>query len=291
MYRDIINLSMILSKAIRKLLLFLFKPIFDLSKFERKQLYKLNGLVSKKTNKAALLKLIKRLAPIAPDGIPLIRMGSAYDGGYLIPDDLEGIEACFSPGVGNLIDFELDCHNRGINVFLADNTIDGNNLPLDKFHYTNKNIASFTNETLMTIDDWINNSGVAESSDLLLQMDIEGSEYAALANMSNTLQKRFRIIALEFHGLHNLWNQDYFVIASEVFTKLLETHHCVHIHPNNCDTYVEKDGIKIPITAEFTFIRKDRVGAFQKVTTMPHPLDTDNAQEVPHLELPPIWYL
>lgn len=281
---------MVLFKAIRKLILFIFSPIFGLSKFERKQIYRLNGLVSKKTNKNQLITLIKSLAPVAPDGIPLIRMGSEYDGGYLIPDDLDGIQACFSPGVGNLIDFELDCQNRGMVVFLADNTIDGNNLPLDKFHYTNKNIASYTNETLMTIDDWVNTSGVTESSDLLLQMDIEGSEYAALANMSDTLQKRFRIIALEFHGLHNLWNQDYFIIAAEVFSKLLETHHCVHIHPNNCDTYVEKEGVKIPITAEFTFIRKDRVNTFEKVKTMPHPLDTDNAPELPSLVLPKIWY-
>lgn len=281
---------MILSKAIRKLILFLFSSLFDLSKFERKQIYRLNGVVSKKTTKTKLVNLISSLAPIAIDKVPLVRMGSEYDGGYLIPDDMDGIEACFSPGVGNLIDFELDCHNRGMNVFLADNTIDGNNLPLDKFHYTSKNIASFTNSTLMTIDDWIKDSGVSKSSDLLLQMDIEGSEYAALANMSDALLKRFRIIALEFHGLHNLWNQDYFVIASEVFTKLLETHHCVHIHPNNCDTYVEKEGVKIPITAEFTFIRKDRVHAFQKVTVMPHPLDRDNAPEAPHLELPSIWY-
>lgn len=281
---------MILFKGIRKLLMFILSPLFNLSKFERKQIYRLNGVVSKKTAKTKLINLINDLAPIAIDKVPLIRMGSAYDGGYLIPDDMDGIEACFSPGVGNLIDFELDCLNRGMDVFLADNTIDGNNLPLDKFHHTNKNIASFTNATLMTIDDWVNSSGVAESSDLLLQMDIEGSEYAALANMSDTLQKRFRIIALEFHGLHNLWNQDYFIIAAEVFTKLLETHHCVHIHPNNCDTYVEKDGVKIPVTAEFTFIRKDRVHNFRKVTTMPHPLDRDNAPEAPHLELPPIWY-
>ncbi|MGB0186853.1 MAG: FkbM family methyltransferase [Flavobacteriaceae bacterium] len=261
-----------------------------MSKFERKQIYRLNGLVSKKANKNELITLIKKLAPVAPDGIPLIRMGSEYDGGYLIPDDLDGIQACFSPGVGGLIDFEQDCFARGMNVFLADNTIDGNNLPLDKFHYTNKNIASYTNETLMTIDDWVNISGVNGSSDLLLQMDIEGAEYAAISSLSDTLLNRFRILAIEFHGLHNLWNQDFFGLANEVFGKLLQTHYCVHIHPNNCDSFVEKDGLQIPITAELTFLRKDRVRSFQKVTTLPHPLDTDNAPELPSLRLSKIWY-
>lgn len=281
---------MFLTKAIRKTVLKVFSPIFDLSPFERKQIYRHNSSVAKKTDSQKVIKLLRSLAPIEAEKIELIRLGSTHDGGYLIPNDLDGIEACFSPGVGNLIDFENDCLEKGINVYLADNTIDASKLPLEKFHYTNKNIASYTNETLMTIDDWVNTSGVTESSDLLLQMDIEGSEYAALANMSDTLQKRFRIIALEFHGLHNLWNQDYYIVAAEVFSKLLETHHCVHIHPNNCDTYVEKDGVRIPITLEFTFLRKDRVSSYKKVTKLPHHLDTDNAPELPSLVLPKIWY-
>lgn len=281
---------MFLTKAIRKTVLKVFSPIFDLSPFERKQIYRHNSSVAKKTDSQKVIKLLRSLAPIEAEKIELIRLGSTHDGGYLIPNDLDGIEACFSPGVGNLIDFENDCLEKGMNVYLADNTIDASKLPLEKFHYTNKNIASYTNETLMTIDDWVNTSGVTESSDLLLQMDIEGSEYAALANMSDTLQKRFRIIALEFHGLHNLWNQDYFIVATEVFSKLLETHHCVHIHPNNCDTYVEKDGVRIPITLEFTFLRKDRVSSYKKVTKLPHHLDTDNAPELPSLVLPKIWY-
>ncbi len=40
-------------------------------------------------------------------------MGGENDGGYLVPDDLEGIEYCFSPGVSNIATFELDCLNRG----------------------------------------------------------------------------------------------------------------------------------------------------------------------------------
>lgn len=36
----------------------------------------------------------------------LIRIGGALDGAYLVPDDLDGIEACFSPGVSNRKDFE-----------------------------------------------------------------------------------------------------------------------------------------------------------------------------------------
>ena len=36
-----------------------------------------------------------------PTPIPLIRVGDGSDGSYLIPDDLEGISGCLSPGVNN----------------------------------------------------------------------------------------------------------------------------------------------------------------------------------------------
>ena len=46
----------------------------------------------------------------------LTRLGPEKDGGYLVPDDLDGIEACFSPGVSNVSGFEKDCANRNIKV-------------------------------------------------------------------------------------------------------------------------------------------------------------------------------
>lgn len=281
---------MILLKGIRKIIMFLLSPLFDLSKFERKQIYRYSSAVSRKTETEDVVAIIKKLAPVKVEGVPLIRFGSDFDGGYLIPDDLDGIEACFSPGVGALIDFENDCLNKGMQVFLADNTIDANTLPLEKFNYTNKNIGSYSTKTQMTLDEWVKSSDVNSTSDLLLQMDIEGHEYAAISNLSKDMQNRFRIVAIEFHGLNNLWGKDFFITASEVFNKLLETHMCVHIHPNNWDPFVKKDNIKIPISCEFTFLRKDRIKNYSKVTEMPHPLDTNNAQHKRAMVLPSIWY-
>ena len=38
---------------------------------------------------------------------PLVRIGGDQDGAYLLPNDLKGIEACFSPGVSYKKSFEL----------------------------------------------------------------------------------------------------------------------------------------------------------------------------------------
>ncbi len=56
-------------------------------------------------------ELINKLRPISCDKT-LIRLGPKGDGGYLVPDDLEGIVACFSPGVGSISKFEKDCTER-----------------------------------------------------------------------------------------------------------------------------------------------------------------------------------
>lgn len=56
---------------------------------------------------------------------PLIRIGSENDGGYLIPNDLYGITACFSPGVDINSSFEKELLKReGIPSHLADYSVD-----------------------------------------------------------------------------------------------------------------------------------------------------------------------
>ena len=69
--------------------------------------------------------LARFLAMVRPIAIrhPLIRIGGGADGGYLVPDDLEGIVACFSPGVAATATFEEELAARGIKCFLADYSV------------------------------------------------------------------------------------------------------------------------------------------------------------------------
>ena len=54
--------------------------------------------LAKQSELASAHPLIEEIRPDTTDK-PLIRLGSEADGGYLVPDDLEGIVACFSPDV------------------------------------------------------------------------------------------------------------------------------------------------------------------------------------------------
>lgn len=240
------------------------------------------------TSRQEVTALIQKLHPIRSDK-PLIRLGPQGDGGYLVPDDLAGIEACFSPGVSYVSGFEKACADRGMQVFMADKSVDGPADSHPNFHFVKKYIGAITTPEFMTMDGWVNASVPDSRADLLLQIDIEGYEYETILSMSDTLMQRFRIITGEFHSLHLLWSQPFFKLAARAFEKILQTHACVHIHPNNeCET-LAKGGLQIPRLMEFTFVRRDRQTGSTFATEFPHTLDSDNARKN-STKLPRCWY-
>ena len=91
-----------------------------------KILFKFNYIVRKTVNEKKVLLLIKSFK-IYKTNYKLIRLGEAGDGGYLLPDDLLEISACFSGGAGSTVKFEYDLANLGIKCFIADYSVD--NLP------------------------------------------------------------------------------------------------------------------------------------------------------------------
>lgn len=232
--------------------------------------------------------LIRSLRPVRGE-VPLIRIGPAGDGGYLVPDDLGEIEYAYSPGVSDESGFEFELARRGMSVFMADYSVDGPALTSDRFEFAKKFVGSFTDETYMTLDDWKQQTIGAYSGDLLLQMDVEGAEYETILNLSDSLVRQFRIMVIEFHYLHQLWNKPWFLLVERVFRKLLESHSVAHIHPNNCCGSFRSGGLEIPRVAEFTFYRNDRIEQPVFCDTFPHALDADNTTKKT-LVLSPCWY-
>ncbi|MEM7624594.1 MAG: FkbM family methyltransferase [Planctomycetota bacterium] len=247
-----------------------------------------NVYQARRTGAQDLQAMLDRLHPVAGSRA-LVRLGLPGDGGYLVPDDLEGIEACFSPGVDQISGFEKECADRGMKVFLADHSVDGTPDTHGLFHFTQKYIGVTTNSTFMTLDDWVASSLPDSDGELMLQIDIEGFEYEVFLAASDQLMKRFRIIVAEFHQLDQVWNRPFFGLWSRVFDKLLQTHYCVHNHPNNYYGSLKHRGIEIPFLTEMTFHRRDRVERPTFARTFPHPLDNDNTDNPP-LPLPPCWY-
>jgi len=261
-----------------------------LNRMRNSYLYKKDTRRHRVTDKNSITKLIETLHPIQTE-FELIRLGPNRDGGYLVPDILNGIEACFSPGVGSVSEFELDCIKNSMRVFLADKSKESPhpNISKEKYNFIKKFVGCTNNDDFITMDDWVKSANLSDSSDLLLQMDIEGGEYASFINMSDALIKRYRIMVIEFHSLHQIWDPMFFDIVKTVFNKILQTHIIVHIHPNNYSGIYSKKSIEIPRAAEFTFLRKDCAINTNFATSFPHKLDYDNTTNK-SVSLPKNWF-
>ena len=239
---------------------------------------KLSFLSTKTIDAASVKALINKLHPVACSSA-LIRLGPDGDGGYLVPNDLEGIEACFSPGVSDRAGFEVDCAERGMNVFMADGSVEKPPTRHPRFTFIQRFVGASTQGNFMSLDDWISDSLADPHADLLLQMDIEGYEYETLLSAPNSLLQRFRIMVVEFHALEYLFSEPIFPFYCQVFAKILRSHTCVHIHPNNVCPSFKVGELEIPQLAEFTFLRNDRISEPRFAIEFPHPLDRDNTDK------------
>lgn len=237
-----------------------------------------------------------------PAPVPLIRIGGNRDGAYLLPDDLEGIEACFSPGVNNAKHFEDELLELfAIRSHMCDFSSDAARLATPLFDgrqtFLKKWLDLPGTPDAITLEEWVRDMA-SGSADLLLQMDIEGAEYRNLLDVSPAVLRRFRVIVMELHGLNRL--NDPGALATvflPLFDKLGADFDCVHAHPNNCAPAIRLTALDVdmPPVLELTLLRKDRMvavdGERSIAPQIPHPLDImRNVGLKPPLFLGPAWY-
>ncbi|HTD15082.1 MAG TPA: hypothetical protein VK673_07870 [Chthoniobacterales bacterium] len=244
---------------------------------------------SRATNVRGVQNLIEKLHPL-DCGFDLIRVGSTGDGGYLIPNDLDGIEYCFSPGVSDLANFESQLADLNIKSFLADYSVASLPLNRQEFIFDKKFLGSSDRDPYFTLATWKEKYLKGYTGDLLLQMDIEGYEYETILSTPETLLDQFRIMVIEFHELDKIFDAFVFQLISSCFEKLLQSFYVVHIHPNNTSEVVKRGDIAVPAVMEFTFLNKRRAKRRTAQTTFPHPLDADCGPALRHIALPKCWY-
>lgn len=230
---------------------------------------------SKRTDSAAIREVTTLLRPMDA-GTPLVRLGGAGDGGYLVPDDLDGIVACFSPGVSRIAAFEAELERRGIVPYLADHSVPGPPAGCEHMAFERKFLGAYESDVFTTLGAWVARHPQAAAGDLLLQMDIEGAEYDVLMNVAPDLLSRFRIIVIEFHNLECLAQPFAHAQIGAVLRKLDQGFVPVHLHPNNYAGIARIGGVRIPRMLEVTYLRRDRCRGLAPRRDFPHPLDRDN---------------
>lgn len=244
-------------------------------------------VIDKRANLSQVRELISTLRP---EPQSLVRIGPDSDGGYLAPDDLDGVVACLSPGVSTECGFDLMLAERGIDIFMADASVTGPPTPHPRFYFTPSYIEPFNGQQSMTFERFADMAHLAHPvGDWLLQMDIEGAEWRVLLSAPEKYLARCRLLIIEFHDLNRVFQASHFDLMASVFKRLLNDFRLVHIHPNNVSKVSAVGDIVIPSIMEFTFHRRDRPFVPAHAPVYPHQLDRDCVSEKPTLVLPRIW--
>ena len=228
-------------------------------------------------------------------GHDLIRIGGRRDGSYLVPNALEGISLCLSPGTCGIVDFETHlAESYGIPSLLCDPAEDApSNLhPLIKFNRLA--IATTDSPSTTTLGSWIKRNGHLDSCPLLLSMDIEGAEVQILQEIDLAILASIRIATIEFHYLdllHSLEHQAYAQAVVNAITRMQTLFDIVHFKPNNNCPYEiltdDQSTFTLYTCIELTFLSKQlRRNSPVPVspTMLPHPLDLSNVANKPPVD-------
>jgi hypothetical protein len=253
----------------------------------RQTLYRTGRISVEATPRTHVLEALSFLRP-KRIGMEMLRVGASGDGGYLVPDDLTGISACFSPGVADAWTFETNLRaDFGIPSFLCDRI----SVPADCPHtFDSFWVGPWTDDQVRSLADWVSDRAPDATSDLLLQMDIEGAEYLTLLACPTDVLKRFRVIVLELHDLHLLATRSASALVFMPLFRRLSRHFVVvHAHANNTGTVDLTTGIDIPELLELTLLRKDRVEIEDGDVHLPHPLDRPNDSSRAEITLSGVW--
>lgn len=238
------------------------------------------------SGQSEVLSIVERLRPHRPS-FRKVRIGSLADGGYVLPDDLDGIAAVLSIGIGEEVSFDQHFAAAGLPIYQYDPTVE--KPPIDHPGFQFNKIAWAPQDSAggLTLESMIRKHGLYASHDNILKFDTEGAEWECLRHISPDLLKHFRIIACELHGFNSLGNPEFMAMVRQTMNVLTQHHTVVHLHANNCCGISLVEGVPVPAVLELTLLRNDRSDFAPSHEPIPGPLDFPNMSDRPDLVLNP----
>ena len=217
---------------------------------------------------AEVLEVFEFLKPKASK-TPLIRIGGDIDGSYLVPDDLEGIAACFSPGVSRIKYFEDFLAERyGIPSHMCDFSCDVEELQ-DAAEAGDadvpEEVARRGVRARTTSASRTGSQTTTSRATCCSRWTSRARNTATSSPPSDETLARFRVIVLEVHSLGRMLDaaDSCGMPSRRSFRSSPAASSCVHAHPNNCcgDFMLPDTDIRIPNVLELTLVRRDRFAA------------------------------
>jgi hypothetical protein len=237
-------------------------------------------------NQQNILRLLRMLRTSSAS-CPKVRLGALGDGGYVVNDDLSGLDGLVSLGIGTDVSFDLALAEQGVPVFQYDPTVERPPVEHPRFVFRKLGWSRYDSQGTRSLDTILNENQLAQFSNLILKFDVEDAEWDALQSVSAATLSKFRIIVGEFHWLERVVHRTHFEIMWGTFAKLTADHVPTHLHANNFGGVVLVEGIVVPRLLEITLLRRDRAHFTAASHPIPTALDYRNIPETPELVLTP----
>lgn len=201
---------------------------------------------------ANMRKISDLLRIYDPVGKDFIRLGNDFDGGYVIVNTLDSLDAVLALGVGADISFEAALSVYVKRIDLYDHTVNGLPTPIENANFNKLGISDHADPNFVTLAQALKSFDDADK--ILLKMDIESSEWGVIANSPADVIGSFQQIVVEFHGLLEISNLEFAKSVIAALARLNETHRLVHLHINNYEPVRIIAGVPIPNVLEATYL-------------------------------------
>ena len=231
-----------------------------------------------------LLEFARTIRPMASPGLDLIRVGGPTDGGYVMADPLAAGGA-ISIGVGSDVSWDQDIGARGIPVAMFDHTVrkPPGHVPNGTFYRLG--IGPGQGPKTQPLGQLLMVAGFTGRDDLLLKMDVEGAEWAALTEPGPADLQPFTQIVLELHCIAGLKDERSAEPILAAIEHLTTSHVPVHVHANNYDELVRFGNWWFPNAIELTLIRRNTLADAQPATSLRTDLDAPCDPRVTEIDL------
>lgn len=219
--------------------------------------------VSKETEEYKYHYLIHKLTHIKEvDGnFSMKRIGSNYDGGYILAKDNDAnsyssSKIAYSLGISDDVSFDLDLAKEGYALYQYDHTIDSLPYENTNFHWDKIGITGGREtDQLKHLDTLLRINGHEDKEGMILKADIEGAEWAMIHNCSEKMLKKFDQIIIEFHSIFDFSKRKYMI---NTLKKISNTHQVIHVHANNNSFVYFADDLITPDVIEVTYLLKEK---------------------------------
>ena len=195
-------------------------------------------------------------------GKNFVRIGKVNDGGYVMVDNFQsnsvGGGVAYSFGISNDVSWDWHMAQRGYEIFMYDMTIDGLPQENEHFHFFKEGIAGteIKERNLNTLSNFIKRNGHEDKTNMILKMDVEGAEWGFLSTVSHEILSQFDQIVFEFHDMIMPKTQSEMIDTLACIRKINQTHSLVHLHANNCNSFlILDDKILVPNVLELTYVK------------------------------------